>query len=156
MLNAQQDVRAAGQERWLHSCRRQRRSAGKGSRSSRRTLRSSFWRAIAHSSSNAVRYSFLDYSTPERRRDACLAELSINRRFAPDLYLEVQPVARRPDGLLGFGNGASVPVDWLVVMRRFDAAAQLDRMAERASYGPSSPVRSPRDRRPACARGGAI
>ena len=45
-------------------------------------------------------------------------------------------MVRRPDGLLGFGNGASVPVDWLVVMRRFDAAAQLDRMAENGELRP--------------------
>ena len=45
-------------------------------------------------------------------------------------------MVRRPDGLLGFGNGASVPVDWLVVMRHFDAPAQLDRMAEKGELRP--------------------
>ena len=33
----------------------------------------------------AVRYSYLDYSTPERRRAACEAELAVNRRTAPAL-----------------------------------------------------------------------
>ncbi|MGD9925467.1 MAG: DNA-binding protein, partial [Pseudorhodoplanes sp.] len=32
----------------------------------------------------AVKFPFLDYSTPERRKAACEAELRVNRLFAPD------------------------------------------------------------------------
>jgi aminoglycoside phosphotransferase family enzyme len=35
----------------------------------------------------AVKYPFLDFSTLEKRRLACLNELAINRRTAPHLYL---------------------------------------------------------------------
>ena len=35
-----------------------------------------------------VRYEFLDFSTPEARREDCLAEVRLNRRLAPDVYLE--------------------------------------------------------------------
>ena len=80
----------------------------------------------------AIRYSYLDYSTPEKRHAACLAECSINQRFAPSLYLGVQPIRRDTDGHLSL-HGAGVPVDWLVVMRRFDADAQLDHVAERGA-----------------------
>ena len=31
---------------------------------------------------------FLDYGTPERRREMCREEVRLNRRLAPDLYLD--------------------------------------------------------------------
>src|SRR6185295_16063089 len=34
----------------------------------------------------AVRFAFLDYSTLDRRRLACQAEIEVNRAFAPDIY----------------------------------------------------------------------
>ncbi|HEX6143075.1 MAG TPA: phosphotransferase, partial [Geminicoccaceae bacterium] len=82
----------------------------------------------AYKLKRAVRYSFLDFSTPERRRDALQAELRLNRRTAPMLYRHVLPVTRRQDG--GFEiDGRGEPVDWLLEMRRFDQAAGLDRIA---------------------------
>lgn len=83
----------------------------------------------AYKLKRAVHFSYLDYSTVERRRVFCEAELALNRRTAPDLYLEVAPVTRGTDGRLAIG-GPGQPVDWLVVMRRFDQAGLLDRMAE--------------------------
>src|SRR5690606_3245969 len=80
----------------------------------------------------AVRYPYLDFSTLERRRAACEAELRVNRRTAPTLYLAVTPVVRRADGALALG-GEGEPVEWVVVMRRFDQEALLDRMVERGA-----------------------
>ncbi len=77
----------------------------------------------------AVRYSYLDYSTPEQRHRACEAELTLNRRTAPDLYLAVQPILRRADGTLAFA-GAGEAVDWVVVMRRFAQEALFSHLAE--------------------------
>src|SRR6516165_1750901 len=34
----------------------------------------------------AVRYPFLDFSSLEKRKAACEAELEVNRKFAPQLY----------------------------------------------------------------------
>jgi len=82
----------------------------------------------------AVRYSYLDYSTPDRRRDACQAELKLNRRTAPELYLAVRPIVRGADGRLAWDDGE--PVDWVVAMRRFPADALFDRMAERGALTP--------------------
>lgn len=39
-----------------------------------------------------VRFEYLDYSTLDRREAACRAELSINRRLAPEVYLRVTPL----------------------------------------------------------------
>ena len=78
---------------------------------------------------HAVRFPFLDYSTLDKRKAACEAELEVNRAFAPDIYLGVVPIARQADGRLVLG-GDGEPVEWAVEMRRFDAAATLDRLAE--------------------------
>src|ERR1700739_1200038 len=54
----------------------------------------------------AVRYPFLDFSTLEKRHAACEAELEVNRRFAPELYLRTVPITGEPDGSLAFdGQG---------------------------------------------------
>lgn len=67
----------------------------------------------------AVTNDLLDYGTPERRHRACLAELEINRRTAPSLYRDVVPVTRDDAGELHLG-GDGQPLDWVLVMRRFD------------------------------------
>ena len=77
----------------------------------------------------AVRYDYLDYSTADRRRAMCEAEVRINRRTAPALYRGVAAVTRQADGGLAIG-GAGMPVDWLVEMTRFDQSRLFDRLAE--------------------------
>jgi len=42
----------------------------------------------------AVRLPFLDFSTLEQRKRACNEELTVNRRFAPDLYRRIVPIAK--------------------------------------------------------------
>ncbi len=78
----------------------------------------------------AVRFDYLDYSTPERRRRCCLEELRLNRRTAPQLYRRVRSVRRTPDGRLAL-DGRGRAVDYVVEMTRFDADAQFDRLAAR-------------------------
>jgi len=78
----------------------------------------------------AVRYDYLDFSTPARRRQMCEAEVRINRRIAPSLYRGVVAVTREPDGSLAFG-GTGRPVEWLVEMVRFDQHGLFDRLADR-------------------------
>lgn len=76
----------------------------------------------------AVRYDYLDFSTPERRRVCCEAEVRLNRRTAPALYRGVVPVTREPDGSLALA-GQGTAVDWLVEMQCFDQDALFDRRA---------------------------
>ncbi|MCX7630939.1 MAG: AAA family ATPase [Geminicoccaceae bacterium] len=76
----------------------------------------------------AVRYSFLDFSTVERRRRALEAELVLNRRTAPALYRRLIPVTRERDGRLAL-DGRGEVVDWLLEMVRFPSEARLDRVA---------------------------
>lgn len=83
----------------------------------------------AYKMKRAVRYPFLDFSTLEKRRKVCEAEISLNRPNAPELYIDTLPVVRR-DGRLRLGGKGSV-VEWLVHMHRFDPADTLDHVAER-------------------------
>jgi uncharacterized protein len=76
----------------------------------------------------AVRFPFLDYSTLDRRRQACEAELRINRPLAAQIYRRVVPITREPDGRLVLG-GATIPIEWAVEMHRFDEHATLDHLA---------------------------
>jgi hypothetical protein len=78
----------------------------------------------------AVRFDYVDFSTIELRRAACEAEVRLNRRTAPSLYLGVRPVTRDAGGTLAIG-GQGAPIDWLVEMVRFDQDTLFDRLAER-------------------------
>ncbi len=77
----------------------------------------------------AVRYDYLDYSTADRRRAMCEAEVLVNRRTAPSLYRGIAAVTRQADGSLAIGRGGTA-VDWLVEMSRFDQRFLFDRLAE--------------------------
>ena len=77
----------------------------------------------------AVRYDYMDFSTPERRRACCEAEVRLNRRTAPGLYLGVVAVTREASGSLALG-GDGRPVDWVVEMQRFQQDALLDQLGE--------------------------
>jgi hypothetical protein len=78
----------------------------------------------------AVKYPYLDFSTLEKREAALRAEIEANRRFAPELYLDVIAVTRGANGKLALG-GAGEALEWALVMRRFDENATLDHVAER-------------------------
>lgn len=78
----------------------------------------------------AVKFPYLDYSSPALRKRACQAELRLNRRTAPGIYLEVRPINRLASGQLTFEAGGT-PVDWVVVMQRFDQGDLFDMLAAR-------------------------
>jgi uncharacterized protein len=83
----------------------------------------------AYKLKRAVKYPYLGFSTPEHRRRACEAELALNRRTAPSLYLEVRAIARMPDGRNGFAADGPA-IDWVVVMRRFEQSLLFDALAQ--------------------------
>lgn len=79
---------------------------------------------------------FLDFSTVELRRAACEAEVALNRRLAPDVYLGVVAVRRDAEGRLCLGDEGEAEaereiVDWAVHMRRLPDRDRADvRLAE--------------------------
>ncbi len=88
----------------------------------------------AYKLKRAVRLPYVDFSTPVLRRRYCEAEVTVNRRTAPDLYIGVAPVLRDRTGALILGapgEADDAAADWVVVMRRFDQDKLFDAMAQR-------------------------
>ncbi|WGS20926.1 MULTISPECIES: bifunctional aminoglycoside phosphotransferase/ATP-binding protein [unclassified Bradyrhizobium] len=82
----------------------------------------------------AVRLPFLDYSTLEKRKRACEAELAVNRRYTPELYRQVIPIT---EGTSGPEIGGAGPVlEWAVEMARFDERCTLDHLAAAGEIRP--------------------
>lgn len=75
-----------------------------------------------------VDLGFLDYTTREKRRRSCEAEVRLNRRLCRDLYIRVQPI-REVGGephITGADTGRIL--DYGVLMRRLPAEGMLDHL----------------------------
>lgn len=68
---------------------------------------------------------FLDFSTLEARRFYCTEELRLNRRLAPDLYLDIVTIGGSPEQPVLHGEPA---IEYAVHMRRFERSAMLDQL----------------------------
>jgi aminoglycoside phosphotransferase family enzyme/predicted kinase len=75
-----------------------------------------------------VDFGFLDFSTLDKRRFYCEEELRLNRRLAPQLYLEVVTIQGSDDAPVLNGQGEIL--EYAVKMRQFPQAGQLDRQLE--------------------------
>lgn len=74
-----------------------------------------------------VRFSFLDFSTAELREKYCREELRLNRRLAPEMYLDVLPVVVGRDGFYQITHDSGKPAaDYAVWMNRMDEQRQMD------------------------------
>jgi aminoglycoside phosphotransferase family enzyme/predicted kinase len=73
-----------------------------------------------------VDFGFLDFSTLERRKRFCDAELALNRRFAKSLYIDVVSIVATANGARVAEDGE--PIEYAVRMRQFPAEMQLDRL----------------------------
>lgn len=73
-----------------------------------------------------VDLGFLDFTTLEKRRDFCEEELRLNRRLAPQLYIDVVELRGSPEAPHIGGSGAVL--DYAVRMRRFPQEALASRM----------------------------
>ncbi|MES2013480.1 MAG: AAA family ATPase [Pseudomonadota bacterium] len=78
---------------------------------------------------------FLDYGTLAKRHACCAAELRLNRRFAPDIYLEVVAIVGSPENPQ-FSNDGNViedgaAIEYAVKMSRFDETGRLDHVCAR-------------------------
>jgi aminoglycoside phosphotransferase family enzyme/predicted kinase len=85
-----------------------------------------------------VSLGFLDFSTLDARRRFCEAEVSLNRRLAPEVYLGVEPVRRGDDGLVIGGPTTGPVVDWAVHMRRLPDEASAAALLARGELTPGA------------------
>jgi len=84
--------------------------------------------SFAYKVKKAVTLDFLNFGTLEQRHRYCEEELRLNRRWAPELYLDVVAISgsiARPRV-----EGAGEAVEYAVKMVQFPADAQLDRQLD--------------------------
>jgi aminoglycoside phosphotransferase family enzyme len=81
-----------------------------------------------------VRYSFLDFSSPEKRRAICEEELRLNRRLARGTYEKVLALRQETGGRLSL-QGTGRVVDCLVVMKRLPDEASLEHRIATHRFG---------------------
>jgi aminoglycoside phosphotransferase family enzyme/predicted kinase len=89
---------------------------------------------VAYKIKKPLALGFLDFSTLEKRREACLEELRINRRLAPELYLDVVPICGTPGHPQVEGAGA--PIEYAVKMKQFPAEGMLEQVLARGELSP--------------------
>ncbi len=88
---------------------------------------------FAYKIKKPVTLPFLDYGTLEKRRECCAAELRLNQRFAPALYLNVVAVLGSAENpRFGVAGEDGEPIEFAVKMRRFDEAGRLDHVCARS------------------------
>ncbi|TCS35764.1 hypothetical protein EDC30_10963 [Paucimonas lemoignei] len=107
----------------------------------------------AYKIKKAVHFDFLDFSSLEARRRYCEDELRLNRRLAPELYLDVLAITGSVDTPQLRGDGPAI--EYALHMRAFDqdalwseriaagllAPAEIDSLAERmAQFHRSAPA----------------
>jgi len=79
---------------------------------------------FAYKLKKPVNFGFLDFSTLDKRRFFCEEELRLNKRLAPDLYLDIIKITGSPDKPLLNGEGHTI--EYAVKMLQFPQSAQLD------------------------------
>ena len=77
----------------------------------------------------AVNFDFLDFTTIERRRFYCNEELRLNRRLAPDVYLDVLEIGEDERGNIVLGKGERI-VDYAVLMRKLPRDRMLQTLLQ--------------------------
>lgn len=80
---------------------------------------------FAYKLKKPLNLGFLDFSTLDRRRFCCEEEIRLNRRLAPETYLDVQPITGDKHGPIVGGTGRVL--EWAVRMQAFPEASTLDR-----------------------------
>lgn len=83
-----------------------------------------------------VDFGFLDYTTLEKRRAACDAEVRLNARLAPHVYGGVVPITRDVGGRHSIAGSGEV-VDWAVKMVRLPDAQRADVLLDNGRLTPA-------------------
>lgn len=75
-----------------------------------------------------VKFTFLDYSTLEKRKHFCGLELELNRRLCPEIYLEVVPLSHE-NAEIKFSSKNIV--DYAVKMKQLPQEKKMDVLLEK-------------------------
>ena len=90
----------------------------------------------AYKIKRAVRYDYMDFSTLAKRRAALEKEFAINHPHAPTIYQGLVAITQRKDGTLGI-DSIGEPVEWALVMTRFEQDDLLSAIAARGELDTS-------------------
>ena len=85
--------------------------------------------SYAYKIKKPLNLGFLDFSTLNKRKQCCEEELRLNRRTAPDIYLEVITINGSPENPRLATDGEII--DYAVKMNQFPQQSQLDRVLKR-------------------------
>jgi aminoglycoside phosphotransferase family enzyme len=80
-----------------------------------------------------LRFHGIDFTTLALRRANCDLELTLNRRLAEAVYIDVVPLRMEPSGLVLESAGTGPVIEWLVKMHYLPRERMLD---ARAQTGP--------------------
>jgi aminoglycoside phosphotransferase family enzyme/predicted kinase len=83
-----------------------------------------------------MNFGFLDFSTLDKRLFFCQEEIRLNRRLAPELYLQVLPIAER-EGKFTFSTEKEPAVEYCIQMRQFPQADLLINVFDRGELTPA-------------------
>ena len=83
----------------------------------------------AYKLKKSVQFPYLDFSTREKRKTACEAEIALNTRTAPGLYLGLRALGRCADGTIVWD--APEALEWVIEMKRFPDGALLAEITDR-------------------------
>ncbi len=84
---------------------------------------------LAYKVKKPLQLPFLDYGTLERRHEMCRQELILNRRLAPDYYLDLRSIARDADGSFALAaEDDPAAIEYVVEMRAIPQRRTLDRL----------------------------
>lgn len=72
-----------------------------------------------------ILYSFLDFSTLEKRKYYCEREVELNKRLSDHMYIDVQSV-KNVSGSFKIGGKEGEVIDYAVKMRKIDRQRQMD------------------------------
>lgn len=90
--------------------------------------------SCAYKIKKPLKLDFIDASTLERRRHLCEEELRLNRRFAPELYLDLVSITASAEGVAIGGEGAVV--EYAVRMQQFPETDELPSLLARDAVHP--------------------
>ncbi|NEN25798.1 phosphotransferase [Cryomorpha ignava] len=83
--------------------------------------------AFVYKIKKPMKYSFLNFTTPELRKYYCEREIKLNKRLTDNVYLEVLPI--REDGKkINLGGDTGNEIDYAVKMIKLDGEKQMDRL----------------------------
>jgi aminoglycoside phosphotransferase family enzyme/predicted kinase len=77
-----------------------------------------------------LKFDFLDFTTLEKRKFFCDEELILNKRLAPDTYLDVVAISKDHQGRITLGEGLEI-IEYAVRMKKLPADKMLKTILSR-------------------------